>query len=419
MRKNIIHGLLGHLAFQLGQAGILIIVARLASPESVGQLTLAAALVTPVFFIFTIWMRLGYSIDSLNTYTLADYFALRILSGVAAVIVIVSIVWGFYSDASASTISTIFAFALLKLVGTQSNLAYGVFQRNERLDYVTASTLTRSILGLTVFGLVFYFTRNLTFSFLGEAIAWSLAIILVDLNLLKRCGVTTREVFALKFNIKKAIQLFWWMLPLGMSGFIINLIMSAPRTLIEMQLGLAALGVFGVIAYLQAALSAVAQALGSATAPRFARLHKNHEPRRFLNLTLKVLALSAAIVAFIIPIAYFFGEVGLALVFGNEYAQLDLLMLITYSASLQILAAPFNFAIAAGHYFRSQLISNALGLFVVVVSCIQLIPEFGVIGAGYATLFGALIRLVCLAIAYTILFKNLKRTQDAKKDNAS
>ena len=87
-KVNFIWMMLANGIYALCQWGMLVILAKLGNPEIVGQFALASAIITPVIMITNMQLRSVQATDAKKEYFLSDYVAVRILSTVAAFLVI-------------------------------------------------------------------------------------------------------------------------------------------------------------------------------------------------------------------------------------------------------------------------------------------------------------------------------------------
>jgi O-antigen/teichoic acid export membrane protein len=69
-----------------------IVLAKLGSPEHVGQFALGLAIAAPVFMFATLRLRDVQATDAKQEYVFGDYFALRIITTVLALLAVVVIV---------------------------------------------------------------------------------------------------------------------------------------------------------------------------------------------------------------------------------------------------------------------------------------------------------------------------------------
>jgi O-antigen/teichoic acid export membrane protein len=383
LRRNVAHAAFGKVVFALTQLGILSVVTHLGTPEDVGAMTVASALVTPLFFLTSMGMRDVHAVDDLDRFTRADYVAVRLVGGILAVLIVALLAATYLSPSGWIVQAAAVAFAFVKFFGAQSSLNHGIFQRAERLDFVSASVMFRGLSGLCVFALAFWLSRNLPLALAAEAAAWFVTN-LFDQRLLSRLGARTAMSEVIAVRPAKLARLAWWVLPLGVSLWLSRTAASVPPLVLERYADLATVGVFGAMAYLHTALSALSHTLGSASAARLRRLYRTGEQQKFARLAIKLTLFSAILGASGVLIAWFAGDPILGVLFGEEYKRSDLLVVVLLASAISITGGPLLTAISAGQAFRSRLTISGTVLVIGVIVAFVLIPRFGAFGAAWA-----------------------------------
>ena len=416
LKKNVLFGLIGSVVFALTQWGILSVVAHLGSPEEVGALTVATALVTPVFFFATMSIGEAHRVDDLDSFSRADYFALRLLMAFLSVLVVCALVALFYRHKDALVLTTTFAFMAVKVIGAQSQMNHSVFQREERLDFVAGSMIARGCSGLAGFAITYALCGLLWAAFLVEAAMWLLAVLVIDQHYLKRLNVTDR--FSSIFRVKRASlwKLFVWTLPLGLAGFLMNATISAPRLVLDSFYNLAAVGLFGAIAYVSTALTTVTNALSSASAARLRRTIRDGRHKALLKLSLALIGLSALIGIALVGAAAFLGETVLSLLYGAAYIDVPLFVIVICATALRLVASPMQLALTAGHAYWRRLGVNGADFAVTVIAALILVPESGASGAAWSMVVGAVTRTLLLTYFFVLLVASVQPPGTAPRE---
>src|SRR5690349_21224091 len=78
LRTNFIWTFLGNVVYAGCQWGMLVVLAKLGSPEIVGQFALALAVTAPVFMFTNLQTRGVQATDARKEYAFGDYLALRL-----------------------------------------------------------------------------------------------------------------------------------------------------------------------------------------------------------------------------------------------------------------------------------------------------------------------------------------------------
>lgn len=383
LRRNLFHAAFGKAVFTLTQFGILAVVAHLGPKEDVGAMTVASALVTPLFFLTSMGMRDVHAVDDLDHFTRADYVALRLFGGLFAVALACLLALTYQASSSWLVQATTIALAVVKFFGAQSSVNHGMFQREERMDFVSYSILVRGLSGLGIFTLVYWLTQSLPLALACEALAW-LATNFFDQRLLARLGARTFLAELSGVRPRKVARLAWWVLPVGVSLWLTRAGMSAPPLVLDRYADLATVGVFGAMMYLHTALSMVSGVLGSASAARLRRFYRDGARRDFARLAIRLTLGSATLGAVGVLMAWLFGDTFLGIAFGEEYKRGDLFVVVILASAISITGGPLLTAISAGQAFRRRLTISAGVCAVAVTVSFLLVPSHGAMGAAWA-----------------------------------
>src|ERR1035438_7188079 len=136
LRLNFSWTIVGNVIYGGTQWGILVLLARLGDAEAVGQFSLGLAIAAPVMLFASLSLRAVQATDARFQVQFRDYAGLRILMTITAVSVIFGIGGVLYRG---ETTLTIAAFALTKGIESLSDVVYGLWQQQERMEIGTAS----------------------------------------------------------------------------------------------------------------------------------------------------------------------------------------------------------------------------------------------------------------------------------------
>lgn len=289
---------------------------------------------------------------------------------------------------------TAITYSFVRFFGAQTNMNHGIFQRAERLDLVAASTVVRGLVGIAAFGLAFWHTRSLPLAFLIETVAWFVSYYLTDRIYLIRMAADVKLANLLKVRFRTLVSLLWWVLPLGISLWMIRAANSVPPMVLARYADLAAVGVFGTLAYAHSAISMAMGPMGTASAPRLRRYYKEGNRRAFVSLSLNLVLAAAAFGLIGIAGAWLWGDFVLNLIFGQAYRNATLLTIIVTGTAVNIVGMQIMVTLTAAQAFRERLICSGIGLVAAAVSSLILIPELGIYGAGWTITVMSIARLI-------------------------
>src|SRR5699024_4135331 len=178
IKENVSWGIIGNVLYSLTQSGILIVLARLDSPDSVGTFTLALAIVAPISMFARMQLNLVYASDLKNDYIFNDYIAVRIVSSVLMLIILLSVLT--FLDLNNRVLIVVIVIDCSKFVEGLSDICYGVMQKNDRIDKVGISKTLRGILTISFFSFLLYLFKSLEIATLGLVISGILTLLLYD-----------------------------------------------------------------------------------------------------------------------------------------------------------------------------------------------------------------------------------------------
>lgn len=376
-----------------------VVLAKLGSPEMVGQFALGLAITAPIFMFATLRLRDVQATDAKQEYLFGDYFALRLATTVLAVLVIAGIV--FVSNYEREMALVVLAIAASKALEAVSDAFYGLFMQHERMDRIAKSLMLKGPLSLIGLGIGFYLTGSVFWGVAGIAIARAMILVVYDLRnaslslqlASKLAGtIIPKQLPRPRWNRKTLTRLVWLTFPLGIVTMLISFNTNIPRYFIEGHLGAYQLGLFAAIASFQKAAPTVVQALGRSASSRLAKYYAANNARAFRGLTFKLVGIGVLLGVAGILVALVLGRQILTLFYGPEYAMPMLFGLIMLASGLDYIATMLLFVITSARYFRIQLPLQILTTGSVALASFFLIPSVGLFGAAWALIIGNIIR---------------------------
>ena len=394
LRNNFIWTFFGNGTYNGCQWAILVVLAKLGSPELVGRYTLALALTAPIFMLSNMNLAVVLASDAKNRNSLGDYFALRVLCSIASLgIVALLASLGRYGGVLAPVVALV-VFA--KFVESLSDIAYGQMQKHERLDFMAISMMIKGLVSLVVFSLMQYFTGSLSLSLAGLCVVWTLLLLTYDIPVVRRWE-PVRPVFSLE----KVKGLLLLSIPLGIVSFLGSLSVQVPRFAMEHFRGERELGLFAAVTSLGLLARLVTLALSRAALPRLSIHYAAGDMDRFKKLIIRLMSLGLAVGMAGILAAWFYGSTLLTWMFTKEYAgYTDVLMVVMLGAGL---TTAFNFmgtAATAAQRFTPQIVVHAAKILSIAGICIATVPAYGGLGAAWAFVGGTLVS--CLAYSFIV-----------------
>ncbi len=389
LRSNFSWTFAGNVVYAGCQWGMLMVLAKLGSPEWVGQFALGIALTTPVIMLTNLQLRAIQATDARREYRFGHYLALRLVTTALSLFVIAGIACGY----RLGTALVILAVGLAKAFESLSDVVYGLLQAHERMDRIALSMMIKGPLSLVALGTMVYFTGSLVWGALAVAGVWGLLLIAYDIpNGIRSLdqGDTLRPCW----DLPALARLAWLALPLGIVMMLISLNANIPRYFIDHYWGERELGIFAALAYLMVAGNTVVAAMGQSASPRLAGCYAEGNARAFRRLLVKLVGLGAGLGIVGLLVALIAGRFILTLLYKPEYAEhADLFAWLTTAAAVSYVASLMGYGITAARCFRPQLPLFGFCGAVSALACLVLVPRIGLKGAVWAVLASLIVQM--------------------------
>lgn len=296
----------GNFIFAFSQWLILIMLARLGDNVSLGNYALALAIVSPVFAIFNLQLRPLYILDanSSKKYTYANFYYLRCLSSLLAIItcVIVSL---YYSV----SIFVLILVAFVKLLESYSDIIYAYYNAHDKTKLISKSLILKSILSLlgVYFGLLYF---NFYVALMIFVAAYFSVWFFLDNIYIRR----TNELNFTKidFSIMSAA------IPMGISLGIVTLQGNMPRLFLDKYVSIEKVGVFTILSYFIIIGSIFINSICQYLSPRLTRAW-NDDIAFFKKILSSMLALSFILGIIAIVFSKYLGVYFLLFFYGEKY----------------------------------------------------------------------------------------------------
>ena len=391
LRKNFAWGLTGNVIYAGCQWLILAALARLTSPVVVGRYAMGLAIGTPIFLFTNLNLAQVQATDARGEYSLGDYRGVRLLSNIAAVLMVC--LWVALAHYDAATNCAILLVALTKVVESESDVFYGFFQQHECMNLSALSVMLRGVLSLLVFTSVVAASRRLAVGQLGILLAWGTVLFLFDSRNGARFG-NTRPTF----NWRMLGRLTWLVLPLGVVAGLSSLSSSLPRFFLNNVHGARELGLFAAVASFSQVGNIFSMALSRSAAPRLAKCHAANATRDFLRLLAKLMGIGLLVGCAGVLVALLGGKWFLALAFGPEYArETGVLTWVMVAMGLVTTGTFMGTAVTAARRLTIQVVIHAGKVAIAGAICYLLVPRHGALAAAWSLAASALFSVLAFA----------------------
>lgn len=394
LRTNFSWTLAGNLVYAASQWGVLVVIAKLGTPEMLGQFALALAVTAPVVMFANLQLRAVQATDAKRAYRFEDYLGLRILTTAAALaaIVLVALLSGYRSQ----TVWVILWVGLAKSLEAISDVIFGLLQQRERMDRIAKSLMIEGPATLAAMAAVLYATGSMAAAAAAMAAVWLLQLLCYD-------APSARNILNAwprpNWNAATLKRLAWLALPLGATMLLVSLNTNIPRYVLENAWGEAELGIFAALSYLVMVGNTMVSALGQAASPRLAAYYAEGNYPAFRRLILKLVGLGALLGLTGTAVAASLGGPLLRVFYGAEYAaHADLLVLVMFAGGLAYIAAILGYGMTSARYFKAQAPLFAWIVALTLPLSLYLIQMYGLQGAAIAVIASNAVQIASILV---------------------
>jgi len=382
---------------------MLMALAKLGSPQLVGQFALGLAVTAPVIMLSNLQLRGVLATDAKEEHAFGEYLALRLVTTGLALLTVAGLVVtaGYHRQ----TALVILAVGLAKGFESVSDITYGFLQHHQRMDRIARSMILRGVAAVGAMWVGVYLTGSVLVGCLGVAAGWAAVLGTYDLGVARSRRRSSARwplvgVFGqLQWKWTRLYALTVLAAPLGVVMMLISLNVNVPRYLLHYYSGETDLGIFAAVAYVMVAGTTVVNALGQAASPRLAQHYACGDVAEFWRLMRKLLGIGAVLGAAGVLVAISFGRQILSTFFRPEYAAAsDVFVWVMLAAAVSYPASFLGYGLTAARRFKVQAPLIAIVTAVTAASCVVFVPRYGLIGAASATVVGAVVQLIGSAL---------------------
>ena len=389
MRSNFAWVLSGNVVFAACQWGMIVAIAKLGSTLMVGQFSLGVAIATPVLMFTNLYLRGVQATDARRSYSFGEYFQLRVLMTAAGLGVIAAA--ALFGGHARQTLLVILAVAAAKGIETLSDIHYGLFQLNDRLDQTARSLMIRGLLSVAAMSAALYFTHDIVWGCAGVVVVWLTALFVFDVPRGRRFGAGPLQ----RCRLGRQWALARLALPLGIVTTIAAVNLNMPRYFIHAHLGDRQLGIYSAMAYATVAVTLVSDSLGHSAIPRLARLYASGKLGEYRGLIAKLLGVGCVLGMAGLAVAHVAGQPLLRIFYSPEYAShAGVFTLLMTATAIQCVASVFTSGITSTRHFRIQVPLYATMAAGNALACAIWIPRAGLKGGAIAMIVAASLQLL-------------------------
>ena len=411
LRANFLWSLAGNVVYAGCQWGMIMVLAKLGSPELVGEFGLALAITAPVMIGASLCLRNVQATDAAGDYEFDHYLSLRVFTTALALLIIAALVAG--AGHGRHLAAVIFFVGLAKGFESVSDIIFGYLQQREQMDRIARSMIVKGPLSLAAMALAIHFTGNLLIASASMAAVWAGMLCCYDARVAARLLGGARS--GLRLLVPRwTPQVLWKLALVALPGGIVMTLISfsgnIPRYFIAHHLDIRELGIFAALVYPTVAGSTVIGALGQSATPRLAQLYARTDRRAFRLLLAKLVAIGTALGVLGVLVIWIAGRPILTLLYRPEYAAYERVFLwIGIATGLGYAASFLGYGMTAARYFRAQVPVFFATMLTTAAACAVLVPRYDLIGAALAMTAASVVQAIGSAAVIAHALGGLRR----------
>jgi len=386
LRKSMMHMLVGNIAFMAGEAIILMSLARLADVTTVGIYVLALAVTAPLFRLAGLGGNAVTASDIAGKFAFQHYTALSRALNLAA---IVGLALYIFASRSLHPYWMLFVpVALTKISQQSSELMYGVFQVEDRIDLVARSLLLRAGSAVLAVPVTMYLSRS---ALVSLWLYTALNMVIYVLHDYRICRQMRKMQPDFDWTILRVAARDIW--PLAVANTIVSVGSSVPRLVVYGLLSVTDLALFGVAQQLFLFFLFMVNAMGRAPISRLARAAMN-DPAQFGKLSSRLVAAGFCIGLLLLAGTIVLGKPLLGVAFGAKYlAAFPILVIVMLAAPIRAAGSMQQFALVALRRFPNFLKIQIGVLLIMAVSAYVGGIFYGIEGVALSQLAAAIFQV--------------------------
>ncbi|GGA72931.1 oligosaccharide flippase family protein [Ornithinibacillus halotolerans] len=397
---NMTWNVIGSIIYSFTQWLLLIVIAKLGTPEMVGYYALGLAVTAPIVLFTDMKLRLALVTDTKNVYLFDNYLGARVLSvGVALfIIILVIIIFGYEFH----TAIILLLVGIAKLPESVSDIFHGQLQKYERMDLITISNVMKGIGTVIVFFVLLLLTNNLIWALVGQILTWVMVLLFFDYLVVKGLFQSVQ----IDFQWSKLKSLFHLSIPLGLMALLTSFNTNIPNYFVEYFIGTEELGYLAALLYILFAGNRLVDSLRQPAATRLATLFEQNRLKEYQKLLLLLVTIGFLMAVVGIGVTIVLGELLLTIIYTNEYTAYSQLFIYIMGAGIFSFPAMFlDTGLIATRNFKLQPYLAAIWVIGSLIGCYIFIPKYGLDGAAYAIILASFLKFISLVIALFIILK--------------
>ena len=329
---------------------------------------------------------------------LGSGFGLKLAGSILAYLLIIGM--SFFVEA-AGAVRLLLAIAAFQIITKTTEIINSYYQAK----VASSKTVKAQLLSLVIINLL-----RITFILLNKPLLWFICLLPVDaiiigFGLVKYLSLTDAKISNWRFDRKYTKELLSESWPSLFSGIFVTIYMKIDQVMLQQMLGDTSVGYYAAAVRLSEVWLSIPWILSGSLFPAMVNAFKEGKSAFKIRINQAYILLISIALLVAIPIALTSPWI-INLIFGAQYQEsASVLTIHIFSCVFIFLGSVSNRWLIIHKLQRYWMYYSAAGALANVMLNIWLIPEYGILGAAYAT-------LISYAFAYYFVFALFKPTRE-------
>lgn len=412
MRDSSVWNLIYSVEYSLLSAVLMLIVTRVSGTYATGVFLIAYTVTQMMATIGSYGMRSFQASDIKNEYSFRTYFASRIVSVIAMVIICMG--YSFIQGYDSQRMIIIVILCAYRLIEDVEDVFHAEMQKQMRLDVASKIAALRIFVAAICFSIVFFVSNNLVLA----SLALTISAGLVTIVLTSLVSNSFPEI-SLKTEWKAVPKLLFVCLPICVGGFLYNYLVNAPKYAIDRNLSEKTQTIFNILFMPIFAINMLSSFVFKPLIVKMGVLWNENKKGEFIASILKQIVIIIGITLVVIAGGVVIGLDILGWMYGVDLDGYRMLfaVLILFGG----FAALVSFLVVILTIVRKQtfiIVAYAIAMLIDVLLIDGLVIKYGIWGAGatYGMAMGVVLVILTVVLIITILKRKDNHDRTIKED---
>jgi len=400
-KKNYIWNSIGNSTWALTSLILLIIVTRINGIQIAGIFSFAFALSMIIHAIAIYGGRIYQVSDIKKEFNDSNYISSRIITSLFSFVLIFLFCLIFKYDIQKTNL--ILILVLIRMSEVLSDSFYGIFQKNNRLDYVGISMAIKTIFGIIFFTIINLIFNDVVISALTMLFVNIICFIFYDLPKIK-----SYEKIEIKFN-KIIISILITNFFVFLANLLLNINANVFRFIVEINLNDEMLGYFGIMIMIATVMLLMSQFLFQPMILELTKLFNSKNMKKFNKKFVNIGIFTVLLGLLCVLGVYITGPWILKIIYNLDFSIYRILLVfIVIGGTLNALTVMITSVLTIFRKTKIQFCLYLITLFFAILCGWYLFNLLNFHGIILSYLITMLFQFTIFLISYIKIFKKIK-----------